>query len=43
MEGGIAYILSEIRLRIGKAEEISVRIGWALIEEVPAILGHAQK
>jgi len=33
-EGSAPYILSQVRLKIGDIE-ISVRIGWALIEEIP--------
>ncbi len=37
-EGSVPYILSQVRLKIADAE-ISARIGWSLIEEVPFILG----
>jgi len=37
-EGSIPYILSQVRIKIGDVET-SVRVGWALIEEVPLILG----
>lgn len=37
-EGAVPYILSETRLRIAEAE-VPARIGWALIDEVPLILG----
>lgn len=37
-EGSVPYILSQVRIKIGDIET-SVRIGWALIEEVPLILG----
>lgn len=37
-EGGVAYILSDVTLKIGGCE-IPVRVGWTLIEEVPPILG----
>jgi hypothetical protein len=37
-EGSIPYILSEVKIEIGVVEA-SVRIGWALIEEIPLILG----
>ena len=37
-EGSVPYILSHSGLIIGDIE-ISIRIGWALIEEVPFILG----
>ena len=37
-EGSVPYILSQVRLKIENVE-ISVRIGWALIEEIPFILG----
>jgi Retroviral aspartyl protease. len=37
-EGSVAYILSQVRIKIGDVET-PVRIGWALIEEVPLILG----
>ena len=37
-EGSVPYILSKVKLKIGEFE-ISARVGWALIEEVPLILG----
>ena len=37
-EGSVPYILSQLKLKIGKVE-ISARVEWALIEEVPFILG----
>jgi len=37
-EGSVPYILSQVGLKIGDTE-ISPRIGWSLIEEVPFILG----
>ena len=37
-EGSVPYIINRITLQIGNME-LSVRIGWALIEEVPFILG----
>jgi hypothetical protein len=37
-EGSLPYILSHIKLRIGDIE-ILARVGWALIEEIPFILG----
>ena len=37
-EGSIPYILSQVKIEIGNVEA-SVRIGWALIEEIPLILG----
>lgn len=37
-EGGVAYILSDVTLKIGEYETLA-RVGWALIEEVPPILG----
>ncbi len=37
-EGSIPYILSQLKIKIGDVET-SVRVGWALIEEVPLILG----
>ena len=37
-EGSVSYILSKVRFKIGDVE-ISARVGWALIEEVPLILG----
>ena len=37
-EGSIPYLLSQVRIKIGEVET-SIRIGWALIEEVPLILG----
>ena len=37
-EGSLPYILSQARIRIGDVEA-PVRIGWALINEVPMILG----
>ena len=37
-EGSVPYVLSQVRLEIENVE-ISVRIGWALIEEIPFILG----
>ena len=36
-EGSVPYILTKIKLKIEKVE-ISARVGWALIEEVPFIL-----
>ncbi|MFQ5752913.1 MAG: aspartyl protease family protein [bacterium] len=37
-EGSVSYILSEAKLKIENIE-ISARVAWALIEEVPFILG----
>lgn len=37
-EGSVPYILSQGTLQIGKLK-VPIRIGWALIEEVPLILG----
>ncbi|MFQ5864873.1 MAG: hypothetical protein ACE5IW_06535 [bacterium] len=37
-EGSVPYVLSQVRLRMEEVE-ISARIGWALIEEIPFILG----
>lgn len=37
-EGSVPYILSRITLQIEDVE-ISARVGWALIEEVPFIVG----
>lgn len=37
-EGTVPYILSEVNLIVGNVE-FPARIGWALIEEVPFILG----
>jgi len=37
-EGSVPYVLSEVGFQIGDVE-IPARIGWALIEEVPFILG----
>ncbi len=37
-EGSVPYILNKVKLKIENIE-ISVRVGWALIEEVPFILG----
>jgi hypothetical protein len=37
-EGSIPYILSNVKFQI-QNNEILVRIGWALIEEVPFIIG----
>jgi hypothetical protein len=37
-EGTVPYIISTVKLAIGDVE-ISARIGWALIEEVPLLLG----
>ncbi|MEW6481975.1 MAG: aspartyl protease family protein [bacterium] len=37
-EGSVPYVVSKVRFRI-KDIEIPSRIGWALIEEVPLILG----
>jgi hypothetical protein len=37
-EGSVPYILSQVKLGIEEIE-IPVRIGWALIEEVPLLLG----
>jgi len=37
-EGSVPYILSQARIKIGDIET-PARIGWALIEEVPLILG----
>lgn len=37
-EGTVPYILSHVKLPIGDVE-IPARVGWALIEEVPLLLG----
>ena len=37
-EGSIPYILSQVVLHIGE-REMPIRVGWALLEEVPLILG----
>lgn len=37
-EGAVSYVLGEVDLRIGGVE-LRTRIGWALIEEVPFLLG----
>jgi len=37
-EGSVPYVLSQVSLEIENVE-ISVRMGWALIEEIPFILG----
>ena len=37
-EGTVPYVLSQVRFQI-EGTEVSARIGWALIEEVPFILG----
>ena len=37
-EGSVPYVPSQIKLQIEDIE-ITIRIGWALIEEVPFILG----
>ena len=37
-EGSVPYVLSQVKFQI-ESMEISTRIGWALIEEVPFILG----
>lgn len=37
-EGSIPYILSPVRIKVENIES-SIRIGWALVEEVPFILG----
>jgi predicted metal-dependent HD superfamily phosphohydrolase len=37
-EGTVPYILGRVRIKIENFE-IAARIGWALIEEVPFILG----
>jgi len=37
-EGSVPYIMSQVELQIGNVG-IPVRVGWALIEEVPLILG----
>ena len=37
-EGSVPYVLGQVKLRIENLE-IPVRISWALIEEVPFILG----
>lgn len=37
-EGSVPYILSQVKLRIEDIE-ILARFGWALIEEIPFILG----
>lgn len=37
-EGSVPYILNQVKLKIENVEFIA-RIGWALIEEVPFILG----
>ena len=37
-EGSVPYILSKATFQIGEME-MTARIGWALIEEIPFILG----
>ena len=37
-EGSVPYILTTVKLKIEEVE-IPIRMGWALIEEVPFILG----
>jgi len=37
-EGSVPYVLGQVGVQIGDSE-IPVRIGWALIEEIPFILG----
>ncbi len=37
-EGSIPYILSEVSLKVGEYQT-KIRLGWALVEEVPFILG----
>ncbi len=37
-EGSVPYVLGQVRFQI-ESREVSSRIGWALIEEVPFILG----
>jgi hypothetical protein len=37
-EGSVSYLLTHVKIKI-KDLESSIRIGWALIEEVPFILG----
>ena len=37
-EGSVPYILSHVKIGI-ETIEIPVRIGWALVEEVPLLLG----
>jgi hypothetical protein len=37
-EGSVPYILNRTRIKFGGVET-SIRIGWALIEEIPLILG----
>jgi len=37
-EGSVPYILSRVKIQFGEVEAL-VRIGWALIEEIPLILG----
>lgn len=37
-EGSVPYLLNDVKLKIDSIE-FSARVGWALIEEVPFILG----
>jgi len=37
-EGSVPYVLGQVRFQIENLE-IPARIGWALVEEVPFILG----
>ena len=37
-QGSVPYILSQVKLSI-EGHEVPVRVGWALIEEVPFLLG----
>lgn len=37
-QGSVSYILSQISVQIGTFD-VPIRVGWALIEEVPLILG----
>jgi hypothetical protein len=37
-DGSVSYLLQKVNLRMNDVD-ISVRVGWALIEEVPFILG----
>lgn len=37
-EGAVPYIVKHVKIKIGE-DEIEPRIGWALIEEVPFLLG----
>jgi len=37
-ESVVPYLVKNVRMAIG-SEEINARVGWALIEEVPFILG----